>query len=777
MTEFSAEDSLLLAHLLEDEGIELFQTIPRRENRAAASLSFSQQRLWFMHQLEPSSPAYNLPRVFRLHGSLDIAVLERSLSEVIRRHEALRTTFELVEAEPVQVVNPAQPVTIASVDLRALTKVEREEHVRRLALDESRRPFDLAGGPLLRFTLLLMDKEEHVLLFTMHHIVSDEWSTGIFVKEVGALYEAFKLGRSSPLPELPIQYADYAQWQRDWLQGQRLEQHLDYWKRQLAGELPLLALSTDRPRPPVQTSNGASKSLALGARLSEAVRGLSQQEDVTLFMTLYAALSALLHRYTGQEDILIGSPIAGRNRAEVEGLIGFFVNTLVLRSDFSQRPSFRALLRQAREVALGAYAHQDLPFELLVKELQPERSLSHTPFFQVVFAVRAAHREDLRLSDTGLELHPLHFGLESAKFDLFLSVEDTGRELHTNLIYNSDLFDDASIERMLEHYRILLEGAVAHPEQPISELPLLTESERQQLLFEWNSTRKGAPEESSIHRLFESHVERAPEAVAVVYREQELTYAQLNRRANRLAHYLRSLGVGAETRVGLCVERSLEMVVGLLGILKCGAAYVPLDAEYPRQRLSFLLNDSGVRVVLVSAQTSESLPEHDARVVRLDDEQREMAGQSDANPDCDVQGDNLAYVCYTSGSTGNPKGVEVLHRAVLRLVCRVDYVELDERQRIMHLAPLAFDASTFELWGALLHGGRCVLYPERRPTPQELGAAIRKYGVKTMWLTASLYNAMIDETPDELARLEQLLIGGEALSVMHVQKGLHHLPR
>jgi amino acid adenylation domain-containing protein len=777
MIELSAEDSVLLAQLLEDEGIELFQTIPRRENRATASLSFSQQRLWFLHQLEPSSPAYNLPRVFRLLGSLDVAVLERSLSEVVRRHEALRTTFELVEGEPVQVVNPARPVKIASVDLRALPSAERDEQVRRLAVEESQRAFDLANDALLRFTLLLLDEADQVLLFTMHHIVSDEWSTGIFIREVGTLYESFMLGQPSPLPELPIQYADYAQWQRDWLQSRELEQHLDYWKGQLDGELPLLEMQTDRPRPLVQTFNGASKSLSLGAPLSEAVRSLSRQEDVTLFITLYAALSALLHRYTGQEDILVGSPIAGRNRAEVEGLIGFFVNTLVMRADLSQSPSFRDLLRQAREVALGAYAHQDLPFELLVKELQPERSLSHTPFFQVVFAVRAAQREDLRLSGTGLELRPLRFATESAKFDLFLSVEDTGRELHANLTYNSDLFDAATIERMLEHYRILLEGAIAQPEQPVAKLPLLTDGERQQIVFDWNLTGTEQQGDGSIHRLFESHVERTPEAVAVVYREEELTYAELNRRANQLAHYLRSVGVGVETRVGICVERSLEMLVGLLGILKAGAAYVPLDAEYPQERLSFLLHDSGVQVVLVSDQTRESLPEHDARVVRLDAERHEIAKHSAANPDCDVRGDNLAYICYTSGSTGIPKGVEVMHRGVLRLVCHVDYVELDETQCTMQLAPLAFDASTFELWGALLNGGRSVLYPERRPALRELGAAIRKYGVRTMWLTASLYNAMIDEAPDELAGLEQLLIGGEALSVAHVQKGVQHLTR
>jgi len=777
MPQLSVADDALLAYLLEEEGIELYQTIPRRQGSAESPLSFSQQRLWFLSQLEPSSPAYNLPRAFHLRGPLNVRVLEQSLSEIVRRHEVLRTSFETVEGEAVQVVNPAQPICIARENLSELPLAERDERIRQRALEEAQLPFDLTCAPFVRLKLLQLAEDEHALLLTMHHIVSDEWSTGIFMNEIGILYDAFLRHAPSPLTELPIQYADYAEWQAGWLRTEEVGEQLTYWKKQLAGELPLLELATDRKRPPMQTFNGASRSLTLGAHLYEGVKKLSGQEDATLFMTLSAAFTLLLHRYTGQEDILIGSPIAGRERTEVEGLIGFFVNTLVLRTDFSGSPSFRGLLKQVREVALGAYAHQSLPFELLVRELQPERSLSHTPMFQVVFAMRSAQKEEMQLPGANLELRPLHFGMASAKFDMFLSVDDTGGNLHANLIYNSDLFDGATVERMLRHFQTLLESILAHPEQPVSSLAFVTQTERKQLLVEWNETSRDLPRDFCVHQLFERRVKLGPDAVALVFGEEQLTYAELNRRSNQLAHYLRSWGVGADVRVGLCVERSVDMVVALLGILKAGGAYVPLDAELPPLRLSFLIDDSGVEVILASGTSSERLPDSGVPVVRLDEAREEIARQSSANPNCDVHPDNLAYVIYTSASMGMPKGVEVAHRSVLRLVCEPNYVRLDETQCIMQLAPLAFDASTFEIWGALLHGARSVLYAGGRPTPRELGEAIEKHGVRTMWLTASLYNAMMDEAPNALAGLEQLVIGGEALSVAHVQKGIEHLPQ
>lgn len=768
MTEFSAEDSGLLELMLEEEGIELFRSIPRRKDSAGGALSFSQQRLWFLHQLDPSSPAYNLPRVFSLRGPLDVAVLERSLSEIVERHEVLRTTFKTIEGEPVQVINPARPVKIASEDLRGLAAPEREMRVRELAEEEARRPFDLESGPLLRSNLLMLADAEHVLLFTMHHIVSDEWSTAILIGEVSALYDAFVHQRPSPLPALHIQYADYASWQREWLQGAELERQLAYWKTQLAGGLPRLELLTDRPRLPLQTFTGASKSLALGERLSEAVRNISRQEDATLFITLYAAFTALLHRYTGQQDVVIGSPIAGRNWAEVEGLIGFFVNTLVLRAQLSGDPDFRTLLCHAREVCLGAYAHQDVPFEKLVEELQPERSLSHTPLYQVAFALRAAQKGRAQLPDLGLEMTPLNFGLESAKFDLFLSVEDTGSDLKAALIYNTDLFDETTAERMLEHYRRLLEGVVAEPTRPVSALSLLTEDERRRLLFEWNETAKELGPRHTLHELFEAQVERTPDAVALVFEEEALTYRELNARANRLAHHLRALGVGAETIIALLLERSTEMVVSLLATLKAGAAYLPLDPTYPVARLSFMLDDARPKVLLTQHRLRDLLavPEGVA-VISVDEPASAMAAQRAENPRIEVGADNLAYLIYTSGSTGTPKGVMVAHRAISnRLLWMIDAFRFDPSECILQKTSFSFDASIWELFVPLFVGGRLVL---ARPGGQQdsayLAAALAAHRITTLQLVPSMLKVMVGEAAfGEYTGLRRMFCGGEVLS-------------
>ncbi|HJP95294.1 MAG TPA: amino acid adenylation domain-containing protein, partial [Pyrinomonadaceae bacterium] len=777
MTLLSAENEQLLAYLLEEEGIELCQSIPRRQTHTESPLSFSQQRLWFLHELEPGSAAYNLPRAFHLRGALNVTALERSFCEIIRRHEVLRTSFTSVDGKAVQIVHPAQPISIAREDLSELAVDERDERVQQLALAEARVPFDLNCAPLIRLRLLRLATDEHVLLLTMHHIVSDEWSARIFINEIGALYRAFVRDELSPLPELPIQYADYAEWQAGWLKSEQAAEQLTYWKKQLTGELPLLELPTDRKRPPVQTFNGASCSLLLGSQLYKKVNKFSGQENATLFMTLFAVFALLLQRYSGQKDILVGSPIAGRERQELEGLIGFFVNTLVLRVDFSGDASFRELLHQVREVALGAFANQSLPFEFLVRELQPERSLSHTPLFQIVFATRGPQRETPLAAANDLELRPLHFGNENAKFDIFLSIDDTGSDLNANVIYNSDLFDGTTIERMLRHFQALLESAMAHPDRSVSSLSFVTTAEAHQLLTAWNDTNRDYPRDFCIPQLFEQQVKRDPEAIAVVCNEEQLTYAELNERANQLARYLVEQGVDTEYRVGLYIERSIEMVVALLAILKSGAAYVPLDPELPAHRLSFLIEDSGVELILASGAPAERLTDNGLRVLRLDSAREAIACQSGVNLERDIQPENLAYVIYTSASTGKPKGVGVPHRSVLRLVCEANYVQLDERQCILQLAPLAFDASTFEIWGALLLGGRCVLYPEPRATARELRQVIEKHGVLTMWLTASLYNAIIDEMPDCLAHLEQLLIGGEALSVVHVQKGLDQLTK
>ncbi|MCL4532020.1 MAG: amino acid adenylation domain-containing protein, partial [Actinobacteria bacterium] len=555
-------------------------SIPRRGGQSPVPLSFAQERLWFLDRLEPNSPLYLIPTALRLSGHLDIPALQQSLDEIVRRHEALRTTFSEADGSPVQVVNPPRPAELASLDLSDVPANERIGKAHLLLREEARRPFDLSHDPMLRPTLVHLDQEDHILLLVLHHIASDGWSQGVLFRELGDLYRAYSQGEPSPLPELPIQYADYALWQREWLRGEVLEEELGYWRERLADSPPLLELPTDRPRPAVQSYRGATQSILLPEGLVQQLEALSRQEGVTLFMTLLAAFQTLLSRYTGQEDIPVGCPVAGRTQAETEGLIGFFVNTLVMRTDLSGDPSFQELLSRVREVTLGAYAHQDLPFERLVEELHPERNLSHNPLFQVALAFENTPPSSLKLP--GLVVNPVEVDTATAKFDLTLYVYPLdGKTLKATLEYNTDLFDDSTISRMLGHIQTLLEGVVADPDQKLSTLPLLTEAERHQLLVEWNDTYTDYPRDRCIHQLFEEQVDRTPDATAVVFGDASLSYAQLNARANQLARHLRSLEVGPELLVGVAVERSLEMVVGLLGILKAGGAYLPLDPSYP----------------------------------------------------------------------------------------------------------------------------------------------------------------------------------------------------
>jgi amino acid adenylation domain-containing protein len=736
-------------------------------------LSFAQQRLWFLDQLEPDSSAYNRPVFIRLIGSLDLPALEQSLNRIVDRHEALRTTFPAVDGQPVQVISGSLTLTLAVEDLSDRPEGERQAEAARLAVEAAQGRFDLAQGPLVRVALLRLRQEEHVLLLTLHHIVFDGWSKDVLLRELLALYQALSAGKPSPLPPLPIQYADYSVRQRQETQGEGMERQLAYWKRQLAGSPGLLELPTDRPRALAQTSRGARGSLFLPAPLSAALRALSQREGATLFMTLLAAFQALLFRYTGQEDIAVGTPMAGRNRVEVEGLIGLFVNTLVLRTDLSGDPSFRELLGRVREVALGAYGHQDVPFERLVEELQPERSLSHTPFFQAMFVLQNTPGKVSGLP--GLKVEDFEFESGTAKFDLTLEMVERAEGLTCSLEYRNDLFEGVTISRMLGHFRRLLEGIVADPNGQLSKLPLLTDYERQQLLVDWNETGTDYPREQSIPQLFEARAERTPNAVAVVFEGEQLTYRQLNSRANQLAHFLRKRGVGPEVLVGLCVERSPEMIVGLLGILKAGGAYVPLDPTYPKGRLAYMLKDAQVPVLLTQHRLVKRFPEHRTKLVCLDADWEVIVRESEGNPVSEVTAENLAYVTFTSGSTGTPKGVEVPHRGILRLLLGVDYAHLDATETFLQLAPLSFDASTFEVWGALLHGARLVLSPEKIPEPKELGHVIQRQGVTTLWLTTSLFNVVIDEAPEALSGIRQLLIGGEALSVPHVHRALERL--
>ncbi|NEO94600.1 MAG: AMP-binding protein, partial [Moorea sp. SIO3G5] len=536
-------------------------------------LSFAQERLWFLNQLEGESATYNITSAWRLEGNLSVRSLEQALKEILRRHEILRTTFPRENGVPIQVIASTMPTALSLIDLQQLPEAERDAQVQNLVKQEAQKPFDLESGSLLRVSLLQLGSQCHVLILTMHHIVFDGWSMGVWWRELSALYQAFSDGENSPLAPLPIQYADFALWQREWFKGNLLETQLNYWKQQLEGAPPRLELPYDRPRPPIETFRGGRESFKLSAELTHKLHNLSQNFGCTLFMTLLAAWSSLLYRYSGQSDILVGTPIANRNRREIESLIGFFVNTLVLRTQFRENLSFAEVLKRVRQTAIEAYGHQDLPFEKLVQELQPQRSLSHHPLFQVMFALQNAAMGTIEFP--GLTCTKLETESVVAKFDLFLSMKDTKEGLIGYWEYNSDLFDRATIRRWIGHFQVLLEAIVANPQQPVTQLPLLTERERHQLLVEWNDTATDYPQDKCIHQLFEEQVERTPDAVAVVFEDNQLTYRQLNNRGNQLAHYLRSRGVGPEVLVGICVERSLEMVVGLLGILKAGGAYVP----------------------------------------------------------------------------------------------------------------------------------------------------------------------------------------------------------
>lgn len=678
------------------------------EDLVAFPASYAQQRLWFLHELSPEASVYNIPVALRLGGPLNVDALERSLAEIVRRHDVLRTAFRLSEGEPIQVIFPEGRVALPRIDLREIPASEREGEVSRLATEEARCPFDFVRGPLWRARLYRLAKQEHVLVVSMHHVVSDGWSVDIFLRELAALYGAFSDGKPSPLRELPIQYADYAAWQRERLDGEVLEEQLGYWKGELRGAPQVLDLPADRPRPPVQTFSGEVESAAFPVDLLNSLKALSQREGVTLFMTLLASFQALLFRYTGQEQVLVGTPIAGRNRVETEGLIGLFVNTLVMRGDVSGDPTFREFLARVREAALRAYDHQDLPFEKLVQELHPERSLSHTPLFQVMFQLFIGSQGAAEFTGLQVEHFPLH--RRNAHFELTVMMVAKPGRLGCSVEYNTDLFDRETVRRFLEHFEVLLRSVVEDPDRRISQLPLLTEGERRQVLEEWNRTEREYPRELCLHQLFEAQVERTPESVAVEFEGETLSYGELNRRANQLAHHLRAFGVGPEVLVGICVERSLEMVVGLLGILKAGAAYVPLDPSYPKERIAFMLEDTQSPVLLTQGRLREALPAHSARTLLLDSDREKIAVENDQNPQIHATPQNLAYVIYTSGSTGKPKGVAIEHRGAVNLLHWArETFPTESAAGVVASTSLCFDLSVFEIFTPLSWGGRVIL--------------------------------------------------------------------
>jgi amino acid adenylation domain-containing protein len=751
-------------------------SIGRRSDSAETVLSFAQERLWLVEQLQRAGAANHLAAAVRLSGHLSLDTLERSLTAIVDRHEVLRTGYADTDGRLVQRIHRSAPCAIPVLEVPGGTETERLHEAARLARLEAERPFDLAAGPMLRAALVRLSDIDHVLVLALHHIAADGWSLGVIVGELTQLYTAFHAAQPSPLPPLPIQYADFAVWQRQQIEGARLAGQLDWWRRELAG-LPALVLPTDRPRPARASSAGARESIALAPQVGGALQALARREKVTPFTILFAAFQVLVRRWAGQTSFGIGTPVAARNAAELEGLVGLFVNMLVLRADLADNPPFSELLTRVHARMAAALARQDVPFERLVEDLGADRTLSHATLTPVVFAVQNVPTRALDLP--GLAVSSFELERTTARFDLCLFMTELGDGWHAAVEYRTDVFDATTIRRFLGSYARLVGAAVADPAQRIEDLPLLTAGERRRILVDWNATDAPYPDRATIHGLVSAAARARPDAVAVGCGSDRLTYAQLEAHANRVARAIRRQGVAAGARVGVCLDRTLNLIPALLGILKAGCAYVPLDPGLPPQRLAYMAMNAGIHLVLTARHLQPSLDACAQDVVALDlDETAGQDAELDGAPaDVEVRPDDLAYVSYTSGSTGRPKGVEVTHRAVVWLLCGADYVRLGKEEALLQLAPVAFDASTFEIWGALIHGGRLAVYPDRVPDFAVLEDVLRREGITTLWLTSSLYNALIDRVPQALAGVRQLLIGGEALSVEHVRRGLAALPR
>lgn len=736
-------------------------------------LSYAQQRLWILDRLNTDGSAYHIPVVLRLQGPLDVEALRRSINEIVARHEALRTIFTDVNGEPRQTILPELEVSIPLVDVTQRAVAERETELERLAAENSHQQFALSRGPLLRAVIVKLGDEEHALCVTLHHIISDGWSSGVLVREFALLYEAFSAGSAPALPPLKVQYADFAVWQREWLEGTVREQHLAYWRKQLGEGLPVLELPTARPRPVAQTFRGATEVRQLPFALSDSINELARQQNVTLFMVLLAVFQVLLSRYTRQEEIVVGTPIANRNRAEIEPLIGFFVNTLVLRTDLHGDPAFSALLQRVREASLQAYAHQDLPFEVLVDELQSRRDLNRTPLFQVMFVLQNAPFEALKLPRLTITLLPLEN--RTAKFDLTLSVRESQRGFTLSLEYNTDIFDSDYIVRMLEQYDTLLQAAIENPDLRISRLPLLSKTAQQKLLNHAQAGTVRYPAENSLHELFEARATATPEAIAIVCEGAQLSYGELNTQANRLANRLRHLGIGLESLVSICLERSEALVVAILAVLKAGGAYVPLDPASPPERLGFLLEDTRSPVLITTQPLLDRLAAHSAQVVLLDADHESLATESAECPRSATTPDNLAYVIYTSGSTGKPKGTLVSHYNVTRLFeATQSWFNFSEHDVWTLFHSYAFDFSVWEIWGPLLYGGRLVVVPYTvSRSPSAFYELLVSERVTVLNQTPSAFRQLmqVEENSGVSPELNLRLIifGGEALELQSLK--------
>lgn len=738
-----------------------------------APLSLAQQRLWLLDRLSGGSSSYNVRHALRLRGPLDAGVLQRSIDAVVARHEILRTRFGLVGDEPMQFAAAHVSVPVQLADVSDGRPGEREARAKRIIGEQAALGFDLASGPLLRVLLVRLAATEHVLLTVMHHIVTDDWSTGVFHRELGTYYEAFERGATPQLDELPIQYADYAVWQRESLQGQPFERQRQFWREHLRGAPPRIELPTDRPRQVIAGIEGASRSLLVSGAILHRLRELSNEHGATLFMTLLAAFKVLLYRYSGQPDLIVGLPISGRTRPELESLIGFFINTLALRTHVRGEASFEALLRDVRAAALQAYEHQDVPFEQVVAELNPQRTVGETPLVNVLFHLQ--NKRDAGLALDGMVAEPFPLTTTTAKFDMILRAAETAQGLNCTMLYRPDLFDEARIARMLANFAVLLEGIVDAPDHAVSTLPLLTESERRRQLVEWNDTATDFRAERTIIDGFEAQVALTPGAAAVADGARQITYRELDRRADQLANHLQSLGVAPGHVVALCLERSLEMVLATVAVLKAGAVYLPLDPENPRERLGYMLADGGARAVITQDRFAAAVDGHGPVVCRLDAEHARIEQSSSERAPRASTTDDLAYVIYTSGSTGRPKGVCVPHRAVNRLVMNTNYITLGPSDAVGAVSNVAFDAATFELWAALLHGARVeIIARDVVLSPGRFADVLRKRRITVVFLTTALLRHIAAQEPAAFAELRCLIFGGSMVDPVAVAAVLAH---
>ncbi|HEY5954616.1 MAG TPA: condensation domain-containing protein, partial [Terrimicrobiaceae bacterium] len=763
-------DFLRETRAVKGQGLAPLEPVPRDR---PLPLSFAQQRLWMVEQMNPGRTGYHVGLRLRLEGVLSVPALRTAVTNLVRRHESLRTRFPMTVDGPVQeIANDCEP----ELELLGFgsegTWAGGEDGALANAAEEGQRPYDLANGPLVRWRLYRIDGELHLLWAGMHHIVTDGWSLAIMYRELAELYQAAVAGRQASLGPLKIQYPDFAAWQREWLSGEVLEKQLGYWRKQLTGAARL-EFPADRSPPPETDIRGAGAHISLSPEVLFELKRLAKAEGATLFMTLLAGLQALLHRYTGQDDIVVGSPIANRNRSEVEGIVGFFVNALVLRTDLSGDPRFRDLLRRAKEVTLKAYEFQDMPFEKLVEDLAPERTWGQNPFIQVILSL-----QNLPLRQTvdaaGLKMSLVETKALTRRFELEFHLWEADGGLTGQVVYNPDRFDADTVERYIGHYCRLLEAAAKHPDRAVSELPMLSEREIARLLVEWNQTTTPYPRQECLPAIFDRWAESQPQAIAVTRGEKVLTYGELRERSSEFAHYLRARGVGEGSRVGVCMERSPEMICAVLGILRVGAAYVPLDPDYPHDRLHYMVKDADAKIVVTMKPLHETITNSGAEVIswRRDWPLGAQLGQP-GSTDRKQESETVACILYTSGSTGTPKGVALLHQGIVRLVLNTNYLKLGPHDRMAHLSNVCFDAATFEIWGALLNGGRLVVIPKAVALdPRLFAEEIRRASISTLLVTTALFNELALSNPRIFASVEQVFFGGEAADAQRVRRVL-----